>query len=677
MYLTSRQGVVLADVRRSLPDLTVGATSQIVDGFDPIHHHLVWSHDAGAQVRTARWSMLVTSPTGLWIPGGHPYTVEASSTWWTARFAVDSSPMSWRRITTVGLDEVVAPMLAHLHYHPGREWSGELLSSVVAHLEDHFAAQPSTLRFPTDPRARDVADGIIADPASELDLHDWAELVGASERTLRRLFAEQTGMPFRTWRAKARLQAAVRMLTSGRPVGDVARRCGYGSTIAFSRAFAGDYGMTPSDYLKRRDADVGPTSASAPGSWPVTSPSWPVTSLPFLDALARHVSERRGVEMSNRARTRALATAGALLLVAAACGSDDDDSDGGASESTSSSAPSTADASAPADAPTQTSEADEAAAGADLVDFAEPIAAFEVVEERDETLVVRHAFGETEIPADPQRIVADDTMLEILLSLDMVPVAAQTRYADGVVPAPLVEPLVADLEMYPRGLTNFEAIAALDPDLIIGIDWTLFADDPQETYDLLSQIAPTVIVRDDPQPFWRETTEVVASAFGRTDMLEELERSYDDTVASQCERIRTVIAPDDTAALVEVYDDSFWLLGPGFVDGGGRYLPVHPTLFAYETCGIIPGEENRTFAASEPAQLSLELLPELQSDHLFVIATEGSEAQYDEIRSSSFWDLVPAAETGNVYVVDSIVGWGYLSAGWALEQRADAIVGTG
>src|SRR5581483_9662080 len=40
------------------------------------------------------------------------------------------------------------------------------------------------VRPPSDPRARDVADGLLADPADPRTLHEWGRAVGASSRTL-------------------------------------------------------------------------------------------------------------------------------------------------------------------------------------------------------------------------------------------------------------------------------------------------------------------------------------------------------------------------------------------------------------------------------------------------------------------------------------------------------------
>ncbi|MEM9042963.1 MAG: AraC family transcriptional regulator, partial [Actinomycetota bacterium] len=187
-------------------------TDDAVERLDPRHHHLVWSPSSAVQVTTPQEAAVVGAPLGLWIPADHRYEVIASSTWWTARFEAPSCPASWRRFSHVSVGEVAGPMLLHVHRVPQGLHSRTLTGAVVEHLSLAFTSQPLPVRFPMDARAREVADALVADPASRRELADWAPLVGASERTLRRLFVQQTGLPFRRWRLRVRAQAATRHL---------------------------------------------------------------------------------------------------------------------------------------------------------------------------------------------------------------------------------------------------------------------------------------------------------------------------------------------------------------------------------------------------------------------------------------------------------------------------------
>jgi AraC-like DNA-binding protein len=103
--------------------------------------------------------------------------------------------------------------------------------------------------LPTDPRARQVADALLAEPADGRTIDQWGRLVGASGRTLARAFVEQTGMTFGRWRTEARLCAALPLLAGGATVAAVARHVGYASPGAFVATFRATVGTTPGRYF--------------------------------------------------------------------------------------------------------------------------------------------------------------------------------------------------------------------------------------------------------------------------------------------------------------------------------------------------------------------------------------------------------------------------------------------
>src|SRR5262249_46651214 len=83
------------------------------------------------------------------------------------------------------------------------------------------------VRLPSAVTARRVAEALRADPADRRTLREWGREVGASERTLARAFAAETGVPFGRWRTLLRLRAALSMLAAGEPVSRVSGRVGY------------------------------------------------------------------------------------------------------------------------------------------------------------------------------------------------------------------------------------------------------------------------------------------------------------------------------------------------------------------------------------------------------------------------------------------------------------------
>ncbi|WP_307872568.1 helix-turn-helix transcriptional regulator [Paractinoplanes ovalisporus] len=77
-------------------------------------------------------------------------------------------------------------------------------------------------------------------------------MVGASDRTLSRLFRHDLGMTFPQWRTQLRLHRALVLLADGAPVTIVAHRCGWSSASTFIDVFRRTFGNTPGAHLPRR-----------------------------------------------------------------------------------------------------------------------------------------------------------------------------------------------------------------------------------------------------------------------------------------------------------------------------------------------------------------------------------------------------------------------------------------
>src|SRR5690606_10047538 len=101
-----------------------------------------------------------------------------------------------------------------------------------------------------DPRLRRLTAALLADPADGRSLAAWGRAVGASQRTLARLFPAETGLTFTAWRWKARLLRALALLGEGQPVTRVALELGYSGPSAFIQAFRRDLGITPNQSRK-------------------------------------------------------------------------------------------------------------------------------------------------------------------------------------------------------------------------------------------------------------------------------------------------------------------------------------------------------------------------------------------------------------------------------------------
>jgi AraC-like DNA-binding protein len=114
----------------------------------------------------------------------------------------------------------------------------------------HAAPLPLNVPMPRDTRLRHLCEMLIADPALNLSLFDLSKQVGASERTLARLFQAEMQMRFGLWRQQMRLARAAPLIASGKPLSVVAAELGYASQSAFSAMFKKTFGQTPSKFFK-------------------------------------------------------------------------------------------------------------------------------------------------------------------------------------------------------------------------------------------------------------------------------------------------------------------------------------------------------------------------------------------------------------------------------------------
>ncbi len=105
----------------------------------------------------------------------------------------------------------------------------------------------------SDPMRRAVQ--YLRDHLHDASLDDVASASGLSGRTLQRLCRAEIGMAWRDLVREARMMRALELLAPRRAlVGDVARQVGFSTSAAFTTAFAKRFGMTPTDYVSRRDA---------------------------------------------------------------------------------------------------------------------------------------------------------------------------------------------------------------------------------------------------------------------------------------------------------------------------------------------------------------------------------------------------------------------------------------
>ncbi|MFB7473914.1 ABC transporter substrate-binding protein [Kitasatospora sp. NPDC056184] len=122
---------------------------------------------------------------------------------------------------------------------------------------------------------------------------------------------------------------------------------------------------------------------------------------------------------------------------------------------------------------------------------------------------IKHAMGETVLPAKPTRVVVLDTgELDNVVSLGIQPVGVVHTDGSKTMPSYLGDKAGSPANVGTINSLNLEAIAALKPDLILGSQLRA-----QDQYAQLSKIAPTVFSLRPGYP-WKQNFLLNATPFG-------------------------------------------------------------------------------------------------------------------------------------------------------------------
>ncbi|MDH6663874.1 UNVERIFIED_ORG: AraC-like DNA-binding protein/quercetin dioxygenase-like cupin family protein [Rhizobium sophorae] len=199
---------------------------------------------------------IVPPDCGVWIPGGVPHSNQVTSNArLTYLFVEPGAAMLPAECCTLSVSPMLREMIhrvAELSESDARDAHVDRLVRVML---DELALMPrERLELPVSdhPKIALIAAALLADPSDRRTLSQWAEHIAVSERSLKRLMVQETGLSFGRWRRQLHLVIALRELAGGATVQRVAGDLGYESTTAFIVMFRKALGTTPSRYFADR-----------------------------------------------------------------------------------------------------------------------------------------------------------------------------------------------------------------------------------------------------------------------------------------------------------------------------------------------------------------------------------------------------------------------------------------
>ncbi|GAA4759126.1 iron-siderophore ABC transporter substrate-binding protein [Citricoccus nitrophenolicus] len=286
---------------------------------------------------------------------------------------------------------------------------------------------------------------------------------------------------------------------------------------------------------------------------------------------------------------------------------------------------------------------------------------------------VEHVYGETEIPAQPERVATVSWVnQDVALALGVVPVGvAATEYGGNEnqstdwFDAALQESGGEAPEQYSEadGI-NFEALAATEPDIILAA----YSGITQEEYDKLSEIAPVVAYPEDTAAFttaWQDSTRLIGEALGQEEKAEEVISDVEGQVAQAAQEFPAL---EGTTFLTGTVDpaaaDQIYL----FTAADNR--PKFLTSLGMELAPVLA--ENEDAQDAFYLTWSPERADELDSDILVTSAAD--ESVGEAIAADPLLSKIPAVQDGTLVLqtdeqeVLSTSAASPLSIPWALEN---------
>ncbi|MFD4376417.1 ABC transporter substrate-binding protein [Streptomyces sp. NPDC058486] len=268
-----------------------------------------------------------------------------------------------------------------------------------------------------------------------------------------------------------------------------------------------------------------------------------------------------------------------------------------------------------------------------------------------------HAMGKSEIKAAPKRVVVLDVgELDNVVSLGVQPVGYAPSEGDDGIPGYLAKDAGSPKSVGTINNLNLEAIANLQPDLILGSQ--LRAADK---YDELSKIAPTVFsIR--PGFTWKENYLLNAAALDKTAEAKEKLAAYE----TKAKQLGTDVGPNKpTISMV-------------------RYLPGKIRLYAkasfigtiLEDAGL-PRPKNQQID-DLAAEVSPEKIDQADADWIFTgVYGDAKATKKDAAQGNPLWKNLKAVKAGQAKDVPDetwYLGLGVTAANSVLDDlRADLV----
>ena len=239
------------------PAPVVGIASTLGDHDSGLHRHqrgqLLYTRQGCTRITLAQQLCLLPPSRAAWIPGGvtHRAVMQQSVDYRSIFLIPELCRDLPQQVCVIEVSPLLRAVLEPIAIADfDTDWEQgkfiHLLGLCLSEIRD-AVQQLMLLPLPQDKRLTPL----LAHPERlPPELQVLEQQIGASSRTIGRIFQRETGMSYQQWRQQWRLMRAMELLATGRNLGYCAFELGFASDSAFIAFFKTMTGTTPGNWLR-------------------------------------------------------------------------------------------------------------------------------------------------------------------------------------------------------------------------------------------------------------------------------------------------------------------------------------------------------------------------------------------------------------------------------------------
>ncbi|MGR5063039.1 AraC family transcriptional regulator [Photobacterium sp. DNB22_13_2] len=243
----------------SIPSQIIGIAANIGRHDSGMHSHrkaqLLFAPSGCMSITLDNQQCILPPTRAAWIPSGisHCAVMTNVVAYRSVYFDIRCKEEGFDKLRIIGVTPLLRELIERMAFWPWEMPYSEQ-EALVSLFWQELAVAPEEnllLPLPSDARLKTWMKKLNNEGRTPPPLNKAALSIGASEKTISRIFSRETGMPYQAWRQQWRLMKAIELLSEHKPVSAVAFELDFSSDSAFISFFRKQTGTTPNAYIKQ------------------------------------------------------------------------------------------------------------------------------------------------------------------------------------------------------------------------------------------------------------------------------------------------------------------------------------------------------------------------------------------------------------------------------------------